>query len=226
MKQRLSLFIVILFNLFSHALNAQKILPFFQIKEISKGKVIVSWINPHKNCIKLSVQRSSNQDFFQTLIWARNPNLYENEFVDKKANADSNWYYRIFYVLKGGNYYFSKTLNTADHLINKGEKSASIKSNQLSSSNPYLTTIYFKPSKLVYSNLKNNITIHLPNAKHHVYRIIFYDENGIELFQMNQVRETELYVDKSNFLHVGWFGFEVYQDDKMIEKNKIMVQAH
>ena len=38
--------------------QAQTALPGFTVKELTKGKTQISWINPYPSCIQLAVQRS------------------------------------------------------------------------------------------------------------------------------------------------------------------------
>jgi len=85
---------------------------------------------------------------------------------------------------------------------------------------PYIAKPVWKPSVFVYTNNNGYLTISLPQALQHNYRIVFFEENGTELFQIKKVKETELTLDKANFIHAGWFYFELYEGDKLKEKNK------
>jgi hypothetical protein len=40
------------------------------------------------------------------------------------------------------------------------------------------------------------------------------------LFELKNINEPALTLDKTNFLHSGWFKFELYNDEKLVEKNK------
>ncbi|MEI2708453.1 MAG: hypothetical protein V9E96_05470 [Chitinophagaceae bacterium] len=53
--------------------------------------------------------------------------------------------------------------------------------------------------------------------------LLFFEENGEELFQIKQVKENDLVLDKSNFYKSGWYYFELYEDEKLIDKNKFFV---
>ena len=89
--------------------NAQSALPDFSVKELSQGKIQISWINPYSNCIQLAVQRSSDSiNNFRTIFSSQSPELPANGFVDNRLFLQTKTYYRIFYVLKGGAYFFSK----------------------------------------------------------------------------------------------------------------------
>jgi hypothetical protein len=77
----------------------------------------------------------------------------------------------------------------------------------------------YRPSMYIYSN-RYGITISLPQALTRRYRVKFSEENGAPLFEIPHVKETHLTVDKSNFFHAGWFYFELYEDDRLKEKNR------
>ena len=358
----------------------QNVLPDFSVKELSKEKIQISWNNPYPNCIQLAIQRSSDSSInFRTIFSSQSPELITNGYVDNKPFANAKSYYRIFFVLKGGDYFFSKTkaietkffepiiketvilpltkstnpnrkdltviilnksilfqftaseykhfkdsintktndglhrvndwtvewqpsikkrkiefyfiykeesliaelnkygfqkftdsirLKTRDTLfkLNKERfllktfiplpftyfliyKNDSLvleleKSNYKSFKDSLLTktkdTIFmltnnrvdihpFQPkyiwqsSKYIFVNTKGYVTIQIPMAKKHHYRIIFYEESGSELFQIKNITETELLLDKTAFIHSGWFYFELFEDNNLKEKNKFFL---
>jgi hypothetical protein len=67
------------------------------------------------------------------------------------------------------------------------------------------------------------VTILLPDVKLHRYHIVFYDADSTELFRLKAIRDNELFLDKANFVHAGWFSFELFEDDKLKEKNKFLL---
>lgn len=81
----------------------------------------------------------------------------------------------------------------------------------------------FTPSGFVFTNADGDITIVLPPGRLNNFTIKFYEENGNALFQVNAVKEHIFTVDKSNFLHAGWFTFELLENGILKEKNKIRV---
>ena len=84
----------------------------------------------------------------------------------------------------------------------------------------FVPKIIWKPSEYIFTNEDGYATIKLPLYNKHKYHIIFFNEKGTELFKIKQVKEDGLILDKTNFLHAGWFYFELYEDDKLKEKNK------
>ncbi|MBC7587001.1 MAG: hypothetical protein H7178_01475 [Chitinophagaceae bacterium] len=85
---------------------------------------------------------------------------------------------------------------------------------------PFVPKQTWRPSSNIFTNDKGYVNIVLPLAKQKHYRIVFLEENGSEIFQIKHVKEPELVLDKANFIHAGWFFFELYEDDKLKEKNK------
>ncbi len=79
-------------------------------------------------------------------------------------------------------------------------------------------------SGAVYINAKGYVAIHLPLAKNHHFRISFFDADDKHLFDIKTIKETDLVLDKTNFIHAGWFGYELYEDDVLKEKNRFFLQ--
>lgn len=81
----------------------------------------------------------------------------------------------------------------------------------------------YTPSGFVFTNPSGDVTIVLPPGRLANFKIKFYEESGNMLFQINSVSEHIFTVDKSNFLHAGWFSFELFEDGILKEKNKVRV---
>lgn len=207
MKHSLRLFLFLFFSLFQRSAMGQDVLPEFKLKIIAPGKVMINWHNPFHNCIQLSVQRSEDNKKFKTIISAKNPSLYENSFTDTKSPKNKICYYRIQYTMKGGIYSFSKTYNTFEKVV--------------SNENP----INWTASPHIFTNKSGYIQIQLNNTSAYVYRLVFLGENGSELFQMKKIDSDNLILDKANFPHAGWYNFELYRDEMLLEKNKVLLKA-
>lgn len=369
------LVLVVSWMLLTVAVKAQGPLPDISVRELTKGKVQVSWINPYETCIQLAIQRSTDSvNNFRTIFSSLSPELPANGFLDTKPLRGIKSYYRIFYVLMGGAYYFSKavpvevkwvnpvpgaagggtfrsipvvkelqtdirvkgvplfTLGATDYahfrdsivretrdnlkrlndhtvewtpaparkdeqfiyiyqrekpllrlttgeyqhfkdsiasktkdtlylidpfriqlrpyfvapsfisvfrndslvrkldplLYKKFRDSMMLATRDTLFSinnfrldiHPFVPVYAWRPSEYVFTNTKGYVTVLLPLVKQHRYRIVFFDEDNSEIFQIKSVKETELVLDKANFVHAGWFSFELYEDDKLKEKNK------
>jgi hypothetical protein len=140
MFQRLIVFLCVLF--FSVHVSAQNSLPDFSLDNLGKGKIRVSWANPFgEGCIQISIQRSfDSTKNFRTILSPISPGLPQNGFIDNDYAALYS-YYRIFYVLNGGAYYFTKS-RKANNANSSGVQN--IDSNQI-------ITVYFHDT--VYAQL-------------------------------------------------------------------------
>lgn len=81
----------------------------------------------------------------------------------------------------------------------------------------------YKPSVFIYTNKEGNVVVALPEAKTNIFSIKFFRDNGTPVFQLTRVKEPMLILDKSNFQHAGWFSFELYENEKLLEKQKLYV---
>lgn len=80
----------------------------------------------------------------------------------------------------------------------------------------------FAPSLYVFSHPDGNIRIQVPNrARLARYRIKFYETDQHFLFELKNLPAPNFQLDKINFLHAGWFLFELYEDSRLIEKHKV-----
>lgn len=364
---------------------AQGLLPDFSVKELTKGKIQISWNNPYRNCVQLAIQRSlDSSKNFRTIFSSQSPELASNGYLDNRPIPGVKNYYRIFYAMENGTYFFTRAIpvetqqpaksavtlppayetvketsikdlnpaklapkdltsiylkktllfqldkkayqhfkdsintRTKDALRRLNEKAVewipakkelyfiyqyqqllaeldakayrkfkdSIRyrtkdtlyiadayhiqlkpyiepakklvfiyrndsllqilepeqyrlfrdsvstqtkdtlyaiDNEHVKIHPFVPKYVWKPSDYVFTNNKGYVTIVLPLAKQHKYQVIFYEEDGSELFRISTVKEPELVLDKTDFIHSGWFYFKLFEDDKLKEKNKFFL---
>ncbi len=258
------LVITIILATFILQAGAQNALPDFSVDNLGKNRTRIFWANPFGDgLIQLNVQASYDSvRYFRTIFSSPSPQLPENGYVDSKG-VPGVMYYRIFYVLPGGAYYFtkSKTINTGfasatdiqnmdpnavitvrddntivahlqpeefkkfrDSIVSKTKDSLFAINSTEVLLKYYKPVYYYQSSQYVVINPEGFAEIKLPDAKTKKYKIIFFDTDGSRLFIINKISDTDLVMDKTNFLHAGWFFFELYENDKLIEKNKIFLQ--
>lgn len=83
----------------------------------------------------------------------------------------------------------------------------------------------YAPSLYVYAQPDGNIRIDVPNKKRYAgYRIRFYETDKQLLFELKQLPAPSFQLDKTNFLHGGWFLFELYEDSRLIERHKVFLE--
>ena len=231
----LTILVSISYNLF-----AQDTLPKFSVKNTGGGRIIVSWTNAYQLVKQINIQRSYDSlKNFKTILSVPDPMNKENGYADTKANRD-DMFYRLFIVLDGTQFIFSKSkrpvidstqvsagqkkvLDPFSAEINKPTRNmdSTLKANGYDSRNrPNI----FVPSVYVYTARDGNIHLNLPDANTKKYSVKFFDENDNFLFEIKNLKEQSLIVDKTNFYHAGWFKFELYVDEKLKEKHKFYIE--
>jgi hypothetical protein len=81
----------------------------------------------------------------------------------------------------------------------------------------------YKISPYVFTAKYGNIHISLPDAAGKHYNVKFFDENNKLLFELSEIKDPSLTIDKTNFHHSGWFRFELYEGGQLKEKNKFLI---
>lgn len=245
--------------------NAQTALPDFKVENIGKNRYRITWNNPHgNNCVQINVQRSYDSlKNFRTIFAPISPELPQNGFVDAEGSSPLA-YYRIFYVLDQGAYFFTASkhpsinqdtgLNimpevkpriTPEVFITVIEKDSvfarfqdfEYRKFRDSINKKTRDTLFYQnaetillkrfdsstiwlPSPFVFTNRDGYVNIKLDGAGNKKYRLIVFESSGKKLFSLSHIKESYLTLDKTNFMHSGWYNFELYEDEKLKEKNK------
>ncbi len=226
-------------------LLAQQKLPDLTVKDMD-GQIVVSWINDYKMPIaNINIQRSYDSlKNYSTIGSVLNPQNTENGYVDNTPPYNK-MYYRVFISFEGGTYVFSKIGRpvieasplSAEEIKNPFLYKNNSGVNPITSNKPNESKILPKtqlpnieakeiisyPSKRIFTVKDNSIVITLQDAEIKKYSVKFFDENNKLLFEIKEVSDNYLILEKVNFVHAGWFYFEVYENDKLIEKNKFLI---
>ncbi|HET6256805.1 MAG TPA: hypothetical protein VFE32_22225 [Puia sp.] len=88
---------------------------------------------------------------------------------------------------------------------------------------PFVPLEVYKISAYVYTGKYGNVHVSLPEAGRKHYSVRFFDENNKLMFELSEIKDPTLIVDKTNFQHAGWFRFELYDGDQLKEKNKLFI---
>ena len=225
--------------------------------------------------LKVNITTGSNglQFRYATTIFSPEfPGLSQNGYTDNVVPS-GKVFYRIFFVLSGGDYYFTKSKragvynpaisqditsyrdvnstkltnidpadqrivsikiknalykqlpaylfkNFRDSILKQTKDTLFAINDSLITVSPYVAKDVCRSSRYIFVNTDGYINISLPKAEERKYQIKFFEENGAPLFDIAHVRESPLILDKATFIHAGWFNFELYEDDKLKEKNK------
>jgi len=241
MKKYILLLSIIVTTATCSRLLAQDTLPKFSLKNVGNNRIIISWTNGYQRVKQISIQRSADSlKNYKTILTVPDPMNKENGYADTRATSD-HMFYRLFIVLDGAMFIFSnpkrpiidslqlteaerkKMLDPFSIEVNKPEKNidSTLKAAGMDSRNkPNI----FVPSMYVYTARDGNIHLNLPDVASKKYSVKFYDENDNFLFEIHNLKEQSLIIDKTNFYHAGWFKFELFVDEKLKEKHKFYLE--
>ncbi len=200
--------------------TAQDTLPKISVKSIA-GRNIISWKNLYPQPLKvINIQRSNDSlKTFTTIGSVINPVNVDNGFTDNKP-ATSKTFYRIFIVFYDNNYLFSHAFkpvpDTTKSIVQKENIAAPVVTV------PLLPPV-FVPSKYIFTGKDNNVIINIPASSGKKISVKFYDENNHYLFQIKDIKEPYLILEKVNFRHSGWFHFVLFEGDDILEKHKFFI---
>lgn len=79
------------------------------------------------------------------------------------------------------------------------------------------------PIYRIVANKDGLVRILLADFSSKKYSIKFYEDDDTFLFELKDLREASLMLEKSNFYHSGWFKSELYDEGKLIEKNRFFI---
>jgi hypothetical protein len=68
-----------------------------------------------------------------------------------------------------------------------------------------------------------DLVIVIPNAVREKYKIRFFDDDDHFLFEVRQIRDPLLIVEKYNFQHTGLFQYELYRENLLIERSTFLI---
>lgn len=236
------------------------------VSKAGNGKIKIEWINPYgDSVVQLNVQRSwDSVRNFRTIFVPLSPGLPQNGYIDETNGYDMQ-YYRVFYVLSNGKFFFTKakkitsgsdftdafteeqtkdtnffitvhdddtiiaTLNYSayqhfrDSIVNYTRDTLYSLTGADILLRYYSNNITWVPSTKVYTNSDGYVQVNLPDATQKNYSIRFLDDRRKLLFTIKHVDQPQLILDKTDFLHSGWFYFELYESNHIKERNKFYI---
>ncbi|UEG49133.1 hypothetical protein LK994_10870 [Ferruginibacter lapsinanis] len=214
MRINLFVFIFLILGLGSNAFG-QDTLPHISVKKTITGKVVISWKNNYGATIKtINIQRSIDSiKAFTTIGTVLNPLNRDNGFVDGKPPAEK-MYYRVFIAFDGGSYQFSRSYpalkDTSVYIANLQETNVPQPSG-------------FIPSRYIYTDRENNVIINIPAATIKKYSVKFFDANDKFMFEIKNIPEPYLTLEKVNFKHSGWFNYQLFENEALLEKFQFFI---
>jgi len=229
------IFIAICFSVTSA--NAQQqadTLPKFSLKNVGGNRIVIGWANQFETVKQISIQRSFDSlKNFKTILTVPDPSIPENGYVDTKASND-HMFYRLYIMLDKGAFLFSDAKRPVLDTVVK--KDAAVKTELPGLNVPVIIkdsvvigpvngnnrpkADVFVASKRVFTFKDGYVRIVLPSAGDKKYRIKFFTPDDEMLFELKDIKEKDFKIDKTNFYHSGWFKFELYENEELLEKNK------
>ncbi len=197
---------------------AQDTLPNIQVKNLS-GRIIISWKNAYPATISnIIIQRSFDSlKNYTTIGTVLNPQNRENGFNDAKPPYNK-MYYRILVSFEGGSYVYTRSYRP----VKDTSRIIGVQKDTFAITDSPKPTGYV-PSKRIYTGKDNNVVLNLPEALQKKYLVKFFDEDDNFVFEVTKIPEPYLVLEKVNFMHAGWFFFELYENGTLIEKHKFFV---
>lgn len=212
-------FLLLLF--LSHYAFAQDTLPKFSVSNLGNNRIVIGWVNGYGAVKQISIQRSFDSlNYYKTILSVADPNAVQNGFADTKASND-HMFYRLLIVLDGGNFLFTEARRPrTDGSGNFTQAGIPVAGSPGKADSAFIKKPEYVPSVYVYTNADGYVFINLPDADQQKYRIKFFEANNALLFELKSIKHTALTLDKANFLHAGWYKFELYNDEKLVERNQ------
>jgi hypothetical protein len=88
-----------------------------------------------------------------------------------------------------------------------------------------ISQIITYPSKRIYTDKDNNIVTKLFNVSGNKYVIRFLTEDYKLLFEIKNPTDDYFVIEKVNFAHGGWYQFEIYKNEFLLEENKFYIST-
>ncbi len=194
--------------------QAQDTLPNISVKN-SHGNIIISWHNVYEAVIaNLNIQRSADSlKNYRTIGSILNPMNRNNGYTDRNP-ASVNMFYRVFIAFEDGSYLYSPIYRPV------------LDTSSAEASNLSVAAVLptgFVPSRFIYTGKDDNVILNLPDAAHRKLSIKFFDEKDDFLFEIQKITEPYLILDKVNFLHSGWFHYQLMDNGVQVEKYKFFI---
>jgi len=223
MKKSFLSFLLLLAAAFA-ALHAQDTLPKFKLTNVGNNRIIVGWTNTFETIKQISIQRSFDSlQGYKSILTVADPTTQQNGYVDTKATND-HMFYRLYILLDKGVYIFSEAKKPV-----RDTTSFFPTNGNYTGGDPLTDPNFgskgrppgFIPSLYVFTHRDGNVQINLPaKDKPKKYSIKFYEEDKEFLFELKDIKERTVKLDKTIFYHAGWFLFELYDDDRLVEMHK------
>ena len=107
----------------------------------------------------------------------------------------------------------------------KKTNAAAIKPVHTEVSDEIVNQVITYPSKRIFTDRDNNVVTKLFNVKANKYLIRFLTEDYKLLFEIKNPPDDYFVIEKVHFIHGGWYQFEIYKNDFLLEENKFYISG-
>jgi hypothetical protein len=85
------------------------------------------------------------------------------------------------------------------------------------------TTLEQRQSGIVRRERNGDVVMAVPSGSSGHYKVRFFDEANALLFEVREITESPLIVEKYNFVHAGVFQYELYRDNSLVERKHFRI---
>jgi hypothetical protein len=192
----------------------------------SKRAVLDTIAVVEKNMEEPDIELSRSEKLRLSYLQKNNDYLSINA-PEKIGSAPAITLNKIYFIRKQdtllGQLFENAVRNFRDSILHKTKDTLAFKEGDTILIKPFIPKEVYKVSTFVFTGKDGNIMIALPDADKKKYSVKFLETDARELFEIKEIKQSPIIVDKINFLHSGWFRFELYQDGKLKEKNKLFI---
>ncbi|GGA86807.1 hypothetical protein [Puia dinghuensis] len=85
------------------------------------------------------------------------------------------------------------------------------------------TALEYVPSGIIRREKNGDIVITVPADALGRYKVRFFDDKDELLFEIRQIRDPLLIIEKYNFCHAGLFRYDLYRDNGLVERRSFRI---
>ena len=87
---------------------------------------------------------------------------------------------------------------------------------------PYSPPYLQRTSQYVFTDRDGFIVVKLPDTGKK-YDLVFLEEDDTPVLEFKNLKELHFTIDKTNFYHGGWYKFEIKENGRIKERNKVFL---
>lgn len=222
--------------------KAQTVLPDFTLTS-EKGINLLSWVCQYDGIKSIAVQRSADSIFnYATIGYVKNIAKGSQGYIDGHPLPGMN-YYRLYIVFSSDITWTSnrgrifidsaallqKTVLPPNDSLQKMVTKVVTDDPNIIIAPPdpsNMNTYTYVRSQFVFTNpFTGHINIELPENfnNNDMYSLKFFDSKDKKTVEIPRISEREVVLDKRNFQRKGIYKFELYKNEKLVEKGHITI---